>query len=281
MQHQNVANLRSGYTNIGRNLMRNGTTVWNARTKSNIRELMGYSFTLEDPYDAAPTDVGRGFVPAIAAVEALQLVGGWSDPELTIAVAPNMAQFTEDDGTFHGAYGPRLREQIPRVIDRLERDLTTRQAMLVIFDPLKDWYDGPKDLPCTITMQLLVRDGALHGFTYMRSNDFWWGLAYDAFQFTRLQITIAQHLGLDVGKYHHHVGSFHAYERDWDAIKALKYPLRSPRYGPADSLSHSSDTGWRDVQDRTRKLATGYTDLLTPRTGQWFAKAIRERLERA
>ena len=48
----------------------------------------------------------------------------------------------------------------------------------------------------------------------MRSNDVWWGVPYDVFQFTFLQIQLAQVLGLEPGVYTHQAGSFHLYDRD-------------------------------------------------------------------
>ena len=58
----------------------------------------------------------------------------------------------------------------------------------------------------------------------MRSNDVWWGLPYDVFQFTQLQLTLARLLDVAPGEYTHMVGSLHAYERDADGIDALVMP---------------------------------------------------------
>jgi hypothetical protein len=58
---------------------------------------------------------------------------------------------------------------------------------------------------------------------YMRSNDVWLGAAYDFFQFTRVQIAMASVLGIEPGKYAHHVGSLHIYEQHYEAAESLAY----------------------------------------------------------
>lgn len=122
----------------------------------------------------------------------------------------------EADGkTISGAYGPRLvgDGQIEHVIDMLTRKPTTRQAVLQLFDA-NDLRTGQRDVPCTCTIQLLIREDKLEMVTYMRSNDVYRGLPHDVFCFTLLQEWLARRLGVDVGAYKHAVGSLHLYDDD-------------------------------------------------------------------
>ena len=48
----------------------------------------------------------------------------------------------------------------------------------------------------------------------MRSNDVFRGLPHDLFCFTMLQELIARSVGVELGSYHHMVGSSHMYEED-------------------------------------------------------------------
>ena len=52
------------------------------------------------------------------------------------------------------------------------------------------------DLPCTRTIQFLLRSGHVDAVVYMRSNDAIWGLPYDIFLFTMLQEMLAVELAL-------------------------------------------------------------------------------------
>ena len=67
---------------------------------------------------------------------------------------------------------------------------------------------------------------------YMRSNDVWLGAAYDFFQFTRVQIAMASVLGIEPGRYAHHVGSLHIYEQHYESADKLKHALHSPSIPP-------------------------------------------------
>jgi thymidylate synthase len=66
-----------------------------------------------------------------------------------------------------------------------------------------------------------VRAGKLEAITTMRSNDVILGLPYDIFLFTMLQEMMAVELELELGVYHHIVGSLHIYESDLDWSKEI------------------------------------------------------------
>lgn len=91
-----------------------------------------------------------------------------------------------------------------------------------------------KDIPCTLSMQLLARGGELHAVVNMRSNDAWLGGVYDVLCFTQVQILAAAALNLQPGTYTHCVGSMHLYEKDAEkAVEAIRYPMmRDPWQAP-------------------------------------------------
>lgn len=170
--------------------------------------------TLARPECSLPVGIGRGVNVRIGIAEALQLIAGESHPDLMLKIAPNFHNFTNGGRWFHGAYGPRVRPQIDKVINILERDQHSRQAVVTIWDPLYDGYGDVNDTPCTTTLQFLRRNGGVEMSVYMRSNDVWWGLAYDMYQFTMLGEAVADHFCESLVKYTHFVGSFHLYQRD-------------------------------------------------------------------
>lgn len=128
-----------------------------------------------------------------------------------------------DDGkTIGGAYGPRLfglgsKNQVANILSLLRANPSSRRAVIQLFDAsdlVRRSGRYPKEVPCTCTLQFLVRIGRLHMFTSMRSNDAYKGLPHDVFCFTMLQEIIARTLGLELGTYSHAVGSLHLYEND-------------------------------------------------------------------
>ena len=120
---------------------------------------------------------------------------------------------TEIDGTIHGAYGPRLftercGNQFENVIELLRRKPNSRQAVIQLFDS-SDLAGTYKDVPCTCTLQFMIRKDRLDMVTSMRSNDAYKGLPHDVFSFTMLQEIAARMLKVELGDYNHFAASLH------------------------------------------------------------------------
>lgn len=194
-------------------------------------ERINATLIFRDPTDTVLTGIGRALNTKLMAVEQLQLLGGVSATDLIRQVAPNIGQFSEG-GHFTGAYGPRIRGQLPRVVERLKADSDTRQAVMTIWDPVQDlYYEGGVDYPCTVMIQFLIRNDKLIMHVTMRSNDVVWGLSYDAPTFAYFQVNVADSLGIEVGNYYHHAVSLHLYERDLPLLEKLHDPT-----APAECL---------------------------------------------
>jgi len=123
-----------------------------------------------------------------------------------------------DGDIVKGGYGPRLfswREidQLENVIETLRTKQDSRQAVVQLFDA-SDLAEGHKSVPCTCTLQFMLRSGRLHMVTSMRSNDAYIGLPHDIFCFTMLQEILARTLSVELGVYKHAIGSLHLYDRN-------------------------------------------------------------------
>jgi thymidylate synthase len=272
-----VQRLRDSYEQIARDVVEYGDRT-SPRGQATY-EVQGATIVLYDPAESLPVGINRGLNLGIAAAEALQLIGGVSYPELMVKVAGNFAQF-RDDGTFHGAYGPRVRPQLSPVVERLRHDRSSRQAIVVLWDPLHDlMVDDSKDYPCTIALQFVIRGGELHMHTFMRSNDVWWGLPYDMFQFTQLQFTVAHALAIPVGWYWHHVNSLHVYERNLEDIDKLKrvHPAMEKHHPPALGVGFNH-AAINDSMIIARGLLTGWnhkSSMLTP-SESWYMQTLEQ-----
>lgn len=230
-------------------------------------ELLNFGLTLTKPWDSVPTGIRRPRLnPSIGFAEGLQLVAGESHPKLLARIAPTFERFMEPDGSLHGAYGPRVMHYIRRVIRLLARDPDSRQAVVNIFDVALDLHQGdnaPKDIPCTIALHFMLRNGKLILITRMRSNDVWLGLPYDVMQFTLLQIAMANALDVEPGIYYHSSNSMHLYDRDLAAASELRYVSSYEEHE-----QHLRDWGmwtgvgargmsWEEIQHRARVLLGG------------------------
>ena len=232
----------NGYVDLVQHVLKNGKEV--APRGMKTREIEDAIIRIDDVYNTLPLGVGRGTVPGIGAVEACQLIAGASTPKLVIAIGPQFANFTEDNGLFHGAYGIRTQSQYAPIVERLKADPDTRQAVVTIWNPELDLLSNKRDYPCTILHQFRIRNNKLNMSVYMRSNDVWLGAAYDFFQFTRVQLAIASILGIEPGTYHHHVGSLHIYEQHYDSAESLKHT-----YEPYEKIPAMVGNSWGEVSD--------------------------------
>ncbi len=181
----------------------------------------------------------------------MQLIGAFSDPDLLIATAPGFAKFTESSGRFHGSYGERVGNQVQACIRKLKADPNTRQAIIQLWDWMRDNNPGKKDYPCTVALQLELVDDRLCMNVVMRSNDAWLGLPYDLFQFTQLQMTVARALAVPCGTYRHTTFSLHLYEQHWTLAEELHLPLHVS-FQPVGI--GTVGIGWLQAQMRARQL---------------------------
>lgn len=125
--------------------------------------------------------------------------------------------FSDDKVFLRGAYGPKVVDQLGYIVDSIEKDNDTRQAVINI------WRERPgvsKDIPCTISMQFLLREGVLNMVTTMRSQDIVLGFTYDVFTFSMVAKAVQLLLkerGIDVslGTLFLNAGSMHIYERHY------------------------------------------------------------------
>lgn len=243
-----------------------------------------YTIQLESPYYALPTGCGRGLNARIAAAEAIQLVGGFSDPDWLTGLAPGFKKFLEPNGHFWGAYGERIGDQLDYVITKLRRDPTTRQAVVTLWTPtLDNSFAGKLDYPCTVALgfNLSPKYDKLNLRVTMRSNDAWLGLPYDMFQFTQLQLSLCNILGVNPGFYVHTAWSMHLYHEHVD----LSYQV-TDRPGGLSTEERYPETGvgtdgeeLDEVRDRARGIRNG--DIACPTDSeQWYLDTFAELVAR-
>jgi thymidylate synthase len=188
-----------------------------------------------DPRRRLITSYGRPVNVAFALAEVLWILGGRDDVEMLKPYNSTIDRFSDDGVRFNAAYGKRLRhdfgnDQIDDVLHTLMTDPTSRQATLVISNPVDDkgWIREPiateqgvemgytkkvtKDRACNLISHLMIRDGELDWLQVLRSNDAVWGVPYNMMQWTHLQEWIAVILGVRVGTYTFLADSLHIYE---------------------------------------------------------------------
>lgn len=210
--------LARDYKGLLSDVLLSGRTV--APRGSEVREVTPLVLTLTDPSRCV---VQRpGFNRGLMWAEIAMVTSGLYSAALYDAVAPpqSRALLTE-----FGAYGPRVSPQLVDVVRELTRDPDSRRAVVYVGRPddLRQVQSlAETDMPCTMTWQFFVRDGALEMLVNMRSWDLVWGLSYDVPVFTSIQRALAAVLNVGVGSYVHVAGSAHVYDRHYDIVDKLK-----------------------------------------------------------
>lgn len=229
-------------------------------------EVLGHQTTwdMRAPAVACPLRrVGYRFMAAEAA-----WVASGSNRLAEVAPYARYLESCSDDGrTLSGAYGPKFADQVGWVVGAVERDPRTRQAVAAF------WRERPgpsRDVPCTVALQWLLRDGILSCVASMRSSDAWLGVPYDVSTFSALSAFVALSLRArqvevtELGHLYLTAGSQHLYKIDWDAARRCaaasdlafdQAPLDLGEFdGPDDLVQHLWSLARRDGTTRRRWL---------------------------
>ena len=113
--------------------------------------------------------------------ESWYILDGRNDVESIKDYSKMISTFSNNGIFFDGSYGVKVLDQLSYIVDTLIQDIDTRQAVLTI------WRPNPrpsKDIPCTISIQWLIRDNKIYCIDNMRSSDIWLGVPYDMHNFT-------------------------------------------------------------------------------------------------
>jgi thymidylate synthase len=180
-------------------------------------------------------------------IESLWIASGRNDLKMVNHYVKNIKNFSDDLKYIRGAYGPRIRcyngkksdykidtflnnnetanenksiDQFKFIEKTFQKDKNTRQAIITIGDPNKDFFNNmgeikeTLDFPCTRNLHFILNSyQKLDLIVNMRSNDIIWGAsAVNIFNFTFMQEYFSKILNFEIGNYYHIVSNLHYYE---------------------------------------------------------------------
>ncbi|MDQ2933316.1 MAG: thymidylate synthase, partial [bacterium] len=136
--------------------------------------------------------------------------------------------FTNPNDVVTVAYGYRWRkhfgrDQIGLLIDLLKAEPSSRQAVVVTWDPSSDGLSiqKKKNVPCPFSFTVNIVGGRLHLHNIIRSNDVLLGLSADVPGFALLQCLLAQKLGVAPGIYSHSISNAHIYDTHYEGAQEI------------------------------------------------------------
>ncbi len=264
-------------------------------SKGYFSEIVGASLKLKNPRARLSQSLIKG-KPIGALGELFWYLSGSDELQFIQYYLSSYHKNAEENGSINGAYGPRLFNlrginQISNVIALLNRKQSSRQAVVQLFSA-EDIDKVYQDVPCTCTLQFLIRDQHLHLICSMRSNDCFIGFPHDVFAFTMIQEIVARELDVEIGTYHHYAASFHLYEGNrksaekylsegWQSTKQKMPPMpigtQQNAIKAASALEAEIRLG-KDVNLDESGLEKYWLDLL--RLLQIYALEKREQLDK-
>ena len=135
-------------------------------------------------------------------------------------------RMADKHGNVNSNYGWQWQreDQLESIIYQLKNNPETRQAAISIYDA-KECKDYVNDTPCTYAVQFTILNNKLNMSVVMRSNDLWYGFCNDQYQFSNLQMLVANETGYDVGTYYHFAHNLHLYNDKLPVVNEMMYHL--------------------------------------------------------
>ncbi len=184
-------------------------------------ELQNYIYTVINPSvnDLTPSQpwADREFEERIAGID-----GHPINPGKAWSLRPEVwDQFRMNMGNFAYTYSERLNlyDQVLKVVERLQDDPDSRQLFVSIWtqeDITK--LGGISRVPCSIGYQFQYRKNQLHITYLQRSADFITHFVNDVFLAHRLQVFVANEVGVSIGTFTHWIGSLHIFKKDSQGV---------------------------------------------------------------
>lgn len=196
----------------------------NRRTGKMVRAVDGAFFRL----GSIPILTLRNINPMWTAAEVVWFMGGRSDVKFMQDLGfKNWNEFVNKDGIVESATGYRWRhrfgrlDQLMAVIDKLDADPSSRQAVLLSWNPNDDLLKPGPNAPCVMLWHMHIIDGLLHMSVIQRSADLYFGLPHDILGARIVQELIAAGLDVTPGNLSYQVSNAHLYEDQWSAAEEM------------------------------------------------------------
>ncbi len=209
------------------NIMFHGDESFNERTGLATRAIPGMTFELY-PALGFPILTLRKIPIKLFASEAVWMVTGEKDLSFIQQFTRIWDDFAEADNTMETAYGYRWRhhfgrDQLLDLIEHLRIEPSSRQGVVVMWDPASDGLLAPKkkNVPCPFTYTANILANKLNVHLILRSEDMMLGNPHDVAGFALLQSMLAQELDVGLGKLTVSISHAHVYSSHYDQAMAV------------------------------------------------------------
>lgn len=217
------------YQNMLSDIMTKGLVTKHERTGHETKALPGLTFQTDISEDGLPILSLRKIPIRIFVAEQVWFIMGSRKPDEFLREFTKIwDDFTNPNDVVTVAYGYRWRhhfgrDQIQLLVEHLQQEPTSRQAVIVAWDPGSDGLSQfkKKNVPCPYTFTVNIIGDKLHLHNIIRSNDMILGCPHDAAGFALLQCILAQKLGVKPGMYTQSISNAHVYDNHYEAAHEI------------------------------------------------------------
>lgn len=210
-------------------ILDHGATYHHERTNMEIKAIPGMHFECYPEHGFPALTLRKIPIRLFVAEVVWYLMGSQRPEEFINQFTGIWKDFTHDDGTVPAAYGHRWRhhfgrDQIACLIKHLQDEPTSRQGVVITWDPADDSLGSPNkklNVPCPYTFVVNIIDGALNMHFTARSTDMMLGWPHDVAGHALIQWILAQKLGYKIGKLSATTSHAHIYENHFDQARQL------------------------------------------------------------
>lgn len=217
------------YQNALKQIMTEGIEETSLRQGVKTKAIPGLTFSFDIEKDGFPILTLRKVPIRMWVAEQIWFISGSRKPEDFLRNYTKIwDDFTNPNDVVTVAYGYRWRkhfgrDQLKLLIELLEQEPSSRQAVVITWDPTQDGLSmvKKKNVPCPFSFTVNIIGGKLHMHNIIRSNDFILGTPADVSGFALLQCILAQRLGVKPGVYTHTISNAHVYEGHYEGAEEL------------------------------------------------------------
>ena len=216
------------YVRVLQDILEQGISEENNRTGHVCRSLPGQTMRF---------DLGKGFplltlrkIPLkVFIAEQIWFLMGNKNLAFLQRFTKIWDDFAEENNCVESAYGYRWRkhfgrDQIRGLISLLQKDISSRHGVVLMWDPSDDGLANgtdKKNVPCPYTFTVQVIGGKLHLHLIIRSNDMMLGNPHDVAGFALLAHILAEKLGVGVGFLTISISNAHIYDIHFDQAREI------------------------------------------------------------
>lgn len=258
------------YKSLLKDILDNGHREVNSRTGHETAALPGLAFSVDIEKDGFPVLSLRKIPIKLFVAEQVWFISGARKPEIFLRQFTKIwDNFTNPGDVVTVAYGYRWRrhfdrDQLKALVELLGKDPSSRQGVVVTWDPSSDGLGGvsKSNVPCPYTFTVNIINGRLSLMNVVRSNDMVLGFPHDVAGFALLQCILAQKLGVKPGVYTHVIANAHVYDIHYAAAENMIF--RKPQTAkiflklPKNSFGRAEKSDVKLVEEISGSLTSQY-----------------------